>query len=147
MKDFVLQTWWKKSEKNSIYALKLNLLSIVNIDQYFVKNCHNHILKQEILSEKMSEEKSETFRINCLIAMFINRNLTNMSMKFILPLNIIIFEMIILTNVIFVTTVFKTISTFLNILKMFIILNVIFALILLIQKAITNLHQWLLQNS
>ena len=88
-----------------------------------MKNCHNHIFKQEILSEKMSEQKSETFRINCLIAMFINRNLTNMSMKFILPLNIIIFEMIILTNVIFVTTVFKTISTFLNILKMFIIQN------------------------
>ena len=55
--------------------------------------------------------------------LFINRNLTNMSMKFILLLNIIIFEMITLTNVIFVTTVFKPISTFLNILKMFIIQN------------------------
>ena len=42
------------------------------------------ILKQEILSEKMSDKnlKLKTFRINCLIAMFINKNLTNMHLNF-----------------------------------------------------------------
>ena len=84
------------------------------------KNYHKQILKQEILSEKMSDKnlKLKTFRINCLIAMFINKNLTNMPLKFILPSNILIFKMIIPTNVIFMTTVLKTISTFLNTLKM-----------------------------
>ena len=76
------------------------------------KNCHKQILKQEILSEEMSHKnlKLKTFRINCLIAMFINKNLTNMPLKFILPSNILIFKMIIPTNVIFMTTVLKTIS-------------------------------------
>ena len=84
------------------------------------KNYHKQILKQEILSEKMSDKnlKLKTFRINCLIAMFINKNLTNMPLKFILPSNILIFKMIIPANVIFMTTVLKTISTFLNTLKM-----------------------------
>ena len=50
-----------------------------------------------------------------------------------------IFEMIIPTNVIVVTTVLKTISTFLNTLKMIMIVkkiyrDVIFALIILTQK-------------
>ena len=87
------------------------------------KNYHKQILKQEILSEKMSDKnlKLKTFRINCLIAMFINKNLTNMPLKFILPSNILIFKMIIPANVIFMTTVLKTISTFLNTLKMFMI--------------------------
>ena len=84
------------------------------------KNYHKQILKQEILSEKMSDKnlKLKTLRINCLIAMFINKNLTNMPLKFILPSNILIFKMIIPANVIFMTTVLKTISTFLNTLKM-----------------------------
>ena len=69
--------------------------------------------------------------------MFVNRNLTNMP---ILPFNIIIFEMIIPTNMISVTTFLKTISTFLNTLKMFIIIekrytDVIFALIVLTQRS------------
>ena len=72
--------------------------------------------------------------------MFVNRNLTNMPLKFILPFNIIIFEMIIPTNMISVTTFLKTISTFLNTLKMFIIIekrytDVIFSLIVLIQRS------------
>ena len=41
----------------------------------------------------------------------------------ILSSNIMIFEMIIPTNVIVVTTVLKTISTFLNTLKIFIIIE------------------------
>ena len=81
-----------------------------------MKNFQNQILKQEILSEKMSDKnlKLKTFRINCLT----NKNLTNMPLKFILPSNILIFKMIIPANVIFMTTVLKTISTFLNTLKM-----------------------------
>ena len=48
------------------------------------KNYHKQILKQEILSEKMSDKnlKLKTFRINCLIAMFINKILTNMHLNF-----------------------------------------------------------------
>ena len=44
------------------------------------KNCHKQILKQEILSEKMSDKnlKLKTFRINCLT----NKNLTNMHLNF-----------------------------------------------------------------
>ena len=85
------------------------------------KNYHKQILKQEILSEKMSDKnlKLKTFRINCLT----NKNLTNMPLKFILPSNILIFKMIIPANVIFMTTVLKTISTFLNTLKMIIIVK------------------------
>ena len=45
----------------------------------------------------MKNLKLKTFRINCLIAMFVNRNLTNMPLKFILPSNILIFEMVIPT--------------------------------------------------
>ena len=46
------------------------------------KNCHKQILKQEILFEKNENLKLKTFRINCLIAMFINKNLTNMHLNF-----------------------------------------------------------------
>ena len=49
--------------------------------------------------------------------MFVNRNLTNMPLKFVLPSNIIIFEMVIPINMISVTPFLKTISTFLNTLK------------------------------
>ena len=51
----------------------------------------------------MKNLKLKTFRINCLIAMFVNRNLTNVPLEFILASNKKNFKMMILTNVIFVT--------------------------------------------
>ena len=81
-----------------------------------MKNYHN----QEILFEKMSEQKIEIENLqDNLITMFSNRNLTN--------------KCDICDNVL------KTISTFLNTLKMIMIVkkiyrDVIFALIILTQK-------------
>ena len=121
----MLEIWWEKIWKKILnqHRIKINSKSHMMISHNFIsilqKNYHKQILKQEILSEKMSDKnlKLKTFRINCLT----NKNLTNMPLKFILPSNILIFKMIIPANVIFMTTVLKTISTFLNTLKMFMI--------------------------
>ena len=71
----------------------------------FVKNFPNKILRQQILSEKIREKKSEIENLQDKLFDFYvcQQNLTNVPLEFILASNKKIFKMMILTNVIFVT--------------------------------------------